>query len=77
MTSIIARALLVVAIAALAGAAALAFSSSQPKEYSAVERFAFGRILSPELQALGAGFGEPDVEEDIRTLTEADIKVIA
>lgn len=73
MTGIVARALLVIAIACLAGAAALAFSSSQPKEYLAVSRFAFGRLLSPELQVLGAGFGEPDVEEDIRTLTESDI----
>ena len=71
MLSVVVRVLLVVVIACLAATAAYAFSSSQEKEYEAVERLGFSRILSPELQALGPEFAEPDVEEDIRMSTEA------
>jgi uncharacterized protein involved in exopolysaccharide biosynthesis len=34
-------------------------------------RFGFGRTVSPEIQLLGAGFAEPQIDENIRTQTEA------
>jgi uncharacterized protein involved in exopolysaccharide biosynthesis len=65
------RVVLVLIIAALAGAAALAFSKSQPKEYQSRLRFEYGRLVSPELQILGPGFAEPGMDENIRAQTEA------
>lgn len=71
MIGAIARALLVVVIAAAAGAAALAFSNAQPKQYGAISKLEFGRLAAPEYQLLGPGYSEPQVDENIRTSTEA------
>jgi uncharacterized protein involved in exopolysaccharide biosynthesis len=72
VASALARAALVVLVAALAGVAAYLFSEGQPKEFVAQSRIAFGRQFSPELQALGGGFAEPQVDEEIRIATEAE-----
>lgn len=69
--STLARGLLVVFVALLVGGAAYAFSVSQPQEYQATTEFAYGQLLTPELQVLGSGFGEPDIDEDVRIATEA------
>jgi uncharacterized protein involved in exopolysaccharide biosynthesis len=71
MIALLGRIMLVVAVAAMAGAAAAGFSARQPEEYQGTMRFQFGQLLSPELQLLGPDFGEADVEEDIRIATEA------
>jgi uncharacterized protein involved in exopolysaccharide biosynthesis len=71
VTSVVGRVLLVLTVALLAGAAAVAFSSAQEREYEATVHFAFGRFLSPEYQILGPDFGEPSVDEEVRIQTEA------
>jgi capsular polysaccharide biosynthesis protein len=68
----LARAALVLLVGALAGAAALAFSNSQPKQYSSEMQLGFGRLMSPELQLLGPGVSEPQVDADVRIQTEAE-----
>ena len=69
--NIVGRVILVLFVAALAGAAAIAFSASQPKEYTSNMRFGYGRLVSPELQLLGQGFAEPQLDANIRTQTES------
>jgi|SRR2546421_1790667 len=71
MTSLAARALLVLILTIFAGAAALAYSNSQPKKYSADMRLEFGRLVTPDIQLLGGGFSEPQMDENIRIQTEA------
>ena len=70
MTRALLSALLVVVLAAVAGAAALAFSNAQPKTYAADVKLSFGRLVSPELQLLGAGFSPPQVDENVEIQTE-------
>lgn len=69
--NIVGRVLLVLVVAALAGAAAIGFSAQQPKEYQAGMQFQFGQLLSPELSLLGPDFGTPDVDEEVYINTEA------
>jgi uncharacterized protein involved in exopolysaccharide biosynthesis len=71
VTGLPVRILLVLVLAAVAGGAALAYSSTQPKNYAAGMRFGYGRTVSPEFQMLGAGFLEPQIDENIRVNTEA------
>jgi uncharacterized protein involved in exopolysaccharide biosynthesis len=68
----LARAALVVFVAALAGVAAYLFSERQPKEFVAQSQLAFARQFSPELQALGGGFAEPSIDEEVRIATDAE-----
>jgi capsular polysaccharide biosynthesis protein len=68
---IVLRVALVVFLAAVAGAAAIAFSNSQPKEYAAASALGFGRLASPELQLLGPGFSEPQIDETVEINTDA------
>jgi len=71
VTGLVGRGLLVVVLMIFAGAAALAYSGTQPKRYSAEMRLEFGRLVSPDLQLLGGGYSEPQMDENIRTATEA------
>lgn len=71
MTTIVARVLLVLVIAGMAGAAAIVFSAAQPREYQADMRFEYSRLVSPELQFLGPNFIEPQIDENVRIQTEA------
>lgn len=64
-------ALLVVFVALLVGGGSYAFSKSQAEVYESRAQLGYGRLLSPELQALGANSGEPDVDDDVRLATEA------
>lgn len=49
------RAVMVLVLAAVAGAAALALSHRQAKEYQATSLLAYGAALRPELQVIGTG----------------------
>jgi polysaccharide biosynthesis transport protein len=71
VTSIVLRVLLVLVLAAVAGAAAVAFSNAQPKEYASAMRLGFGRLASPEFQLLGPGFSEPQVDDTVEINTDA------
>jgi uncharacterized protein involved in exopolysaccharide biosynthesis len=71
VTGLPVRVLLVLVLGAVAGAAALAYSDSQPKTYTASMRFGFVRTVSPDLQVLGGSFSQPQGDENIRTQTEA------
>ena len=42
----------------------------QPKRYSAEMRLEFGRLVSPDLQLLGGGYSEPQMDENIRKYEE-------
>lgn len=72
MISTIGRGLLVLMTAALVGAAAYLFSTSQSKEYVATSELGFSRLVSPELQVLGGDFSEPQIDADVRIATEAE-----
>ncbi len=71
MTNVVGKVLLVALLAIFAGAAAFAYSESQSTSYSATMRLAYSRLVSPELEALGGGFSEPQIDENIRIATEA------
>jgi capsular polysaccharide biosynthesis protein len=66
-----ARILLVLILAVFAGALGYAYSSSQPKRYSADMKLEYSRLVSPDLQLLGGGYSEPQIDENIRIATEA------
>jgi hypothetical protein len=68
---ILVRALLIVVIAAGAGVAAYAFSKQQPHDYTAVLKFAYGRLVAPELAVLSPNLGDPQIDENVRIQTEA------
>jgi len=72
LVGLLARGFLIVAVGILGAAAAFAFSESQERQYTATTQLGYGRLLSPELQVLGADFNEPDVDEDVRIATEAE-----
>jgi hypothetical protein len=67
--AIVSRVFLVLVVAALAGAAAFAISSGQPKEYRATTDLMFESFASPELQILGPGFAMGGPDADRRTAT--------
>ena len=71
MSDTIRNVLLVLGIALSVGVAAWLFSSSQEEQYESSMQLLYGRLVSPELQLLGAQFAEPDVDEEVRLATEA------
>jgi len=70
MNTLPGRVVLVAIITIFAGAVGLIYSGSQPKRYSADMRLEFSRLATPDLQVL-SGFGEPQIDENIRIATEA------
>lgn len=69
--SLIPRVLLIVLVALAVGAAALAFSSGQPRTYQAVSLIEYGRVLPAAYQVLAPFNGQPDIDEEVEIQTKA------